>query len=134
MIFINRFVLACLFIGAGMAHCLSPEVFARIVPPFLPHGIALVYISGLFEIIGGMGVLIPHIRLLAGRGLIALLIAVWPANIYMAIVNTPLDGLMGDPIIQWVRVPFQFVLIWWVYRMTRNKTIPSHKTIALTIA
>ena len=105
-----------MFISAGAAHFGSPKTFVQIVPPFLPWPLALVYVSGCFEILGGVGFLTSRYRRIAGYGLILLLIAVWPANIYMAMANIPFGGWMGDTTIQWVRVPFQGVLIWWVYR------------------
>ncbi|MFT5207348.1 MAG: putative membrane protein [Candidatus Omnitrophota bacterium] len=122
MLIISRLIIACLFIGAGITHFLRPEVFAQIVPPFLPEPIILVYVSGFFEIIGGLGVLIPQLRVVAGRGLMLLLILVWPANVYMAFVHIPFEGWMGNPIIQWLRVPFQFVLIWWVHKASHSNS------------
>ena len=61
-----------------------------------------------------MGLLIPRYRQQAAFGLVLLLIAVFPANIYMAVKNIQLGGIMNNQILQWIRVPFQGVLIWWV--------------------
>jgi len=105
-----------------VAHFQRPEVFVQSVPPFLPWPLALVYVSGLFEILGGGGLLISRYRRMAGYGLILLLIMVWPANIYMAMTNIPFEGWIGEPVVQWVRVPLQLVLMWWVYKASR--TIP----------
>ena len=77
-----RWVLAALFVAAGALHFLVPGVYLRIMPP--PYPRALVYISGATEVLGGVGVLIPATRRWAGWGLIALLVAVFPANIHMA--------------------------------------------------
>ena len=74
-----------LFVGAGAMHFVRPAMYEKIVPPQLGHAPELVAISGIAEIAGGLGLLIPRTRRAAGLGLVALLVAVWPANIYMAI-------------------------------------------------
>ena len=78
-------LIAAAFVGAGVMHFVKPKPFVAIVPPFLPNALALVYLSGAAEILGGIGVLVPGLRVWAGWGLIALLVAVFPANIYMAL-------------------------------------------------
>ncbi|SNC77031.1 Uncharacterized membrane protein [Hymenobacter gelipurpurascens] len=114
---LSRYPLALLFIGAGITHFTSPEKFVRIVPPYLPAPLLLVYISGVAEIAGGLGLLLPATRRLAGWGLIALLVAVFPANVYMlqahgAGLPVPLWAL-------WLRLPLQLVLIAWVWRISK---------------
>lgn len=106
------------FVAAGVLHFVWPRVYARIVPPFLPFPMALVYISGVAEILGGIAVLIPSLRPWAGVGLIALLIAVFPANLYMAI-GPERAGLGVAPVWLWLRLPLQLVLIAWVWWATR---------------
>jgi uncharacterized membrane protein len=107
-----------LFIAAGVVHFIRPAMYEQIVPPQFGHAPELVAISGIAEILGGLGLIIPRTRRAAGVGLIALLIAVWPANIYMAIeadrfaAAAPAWGL-------WVRVPLQVAMIWWVERISR---------------
>ncbi len=110
-----RVVLALAMIGVGITHFTSPEPFVKIIPAALPAPLALVYVSGVAEIAGGVGLLIPRLRRAAGIGLIALYIAVFPANINMAV-----QGLsLGDgPIPQWAlwaRLPVQIVFIAWAY-------------------
>ena len=114
---IFRFATALLFITSGITHFAKPDMFVRIVPPFLPWPLGLVWISGFFEIAGGLGLLIPTLRRPAGIGLIALLVAVYPANIYMATNDVP----FGDTHVPWwghaIRLPLQFVmiaLVFWV--------------------
>lgn len=107
------------FIVAGVFHFVRPSLYARIIPPFLPYPLALVYISGVAEIVGGIGVLIPSLRQWAGLWLIALLIAVFPANLYMAL-GPPRAGLGLAPIWLWLRLPVQLVLIAWVWWATRT--------------
>lgn len=114
---LSRYLLALLFIGAGITHFTSPEKFVRIVPPYLPAPLLLVYISGIAEVAGGLGLLLPATRRLAGWGLIALLVAVFPANVYMlqahgAGLPVPLWAL-------WLRLPLQLVLIAWVWRISK---------------
>src|SRR5664279_2045258 len=75
---------ANLFIVAGANHFVSPEIYQKIMPPFLPWPMALIYISGAAEILGGAGVLVPPVRRASGWGLILLLVAVFPANVFAA--------------------------------------------------
>lgn len=114
-------LLAALFVVSGVAHFARPEPFVAIVPPYLPAPRALVYVSGVFEILGGVGLLIPAVRPWAGVGLIALLLAVYPANIHMALHNVP---LAGRPLPWWahaIRLPLQFVLMWLVWVVSRRR-------------
>ena len=94
---LTRLVLAALFVAAGVAHFRTPEPFVKIVPPYLPSPYVLVYVSGIFEILGGLGLLLPATRLIAGWGLIALLLAVFPANIYMATAGVKIGGFPSQP-------------------------------------
>lgn len=106
-----RLALSVLFIAAGVAHFRTPEPFVKIVPPVLPSPYILVYVSGIFEVLGGIGLLIPSVRYIAGWGLVALLLAVFPANIYMAIADIKIGGFPSEPWMAWARLPLQFVLI-----------------------
>lgn len=78
-------LLSLLFIVAGVNHFVSPDVYLKIMPAYLPWPLALVYVSGFFEVVGGIGVALPRLRRAAGWGLIALLVAVFPANVDMVI-------------------------------------------------
>ncbi|VXD22803.1 Membrane protein-like protein [Planktothrix serta PCC 8927] len=117
---ILRGVLAISLIIVGITHFIRPEQYARIVPPELPYPVALVYISGGFEILGGIGLLIPVISVAAAWGIIALFIAVFPANINQAIHSIPIDGIPHHPLLYWARLPFQAVLIAWAWWYTRH--------------
>jgi uncharacterized membrane protein len=112
---ILRVLLAIAFVGVGVLHFVRPGGFEQIVPPYLPRALALVYISGFFEILGGCGMLIPPLRRIAGWGLIALLIAVFPANLHMALNNVQPEGTSLSPLVLWLRLPFQLVFIVWVW-------------------
>ncbi len=111
------------FLGSGVLHFLSPEPFMRIVPSALPSPQALVYISGLFEILGGSGLLLPQPRLrqAAGRGLALLLVAVFPANVYHALAGVKLgdNAFLNSPVYHIIRLPMQAVLIWLVLWSSR---------------
>ena len=110
---ITILVMASFYILVGVDHFLRPEWYVQIVPPILPYKFALVYISGIFEIFLGGLLLIPSMRYIAGWGLILLLIAVYPANLYLASTN---GAAMGTtPLIAWGRLPFQFVFIGLAY-------------------
>ena len=106
-------LIAVLFVIAGAMHFVSPETYLKIMPEYLPWPLALVYVSGFFEVVGGIGVAVPRLRCAAGWGLIALLIAVFPANVHML---THADQFPGIP--YWglvVRLPMQALLIAWIW-------------------
>lgn len=106
-------ILAAFMISAGIYHFVNPRPFVKIVPSFLPYPLALVYISGFFEIAGGVGLLIPQTRTAAAWGLIALLIAVFPANVNMAVNQISFGTTPHSPIMLWLRLPLQALLILW---------------------
>lgn len=108
---IFRWLLAALFLTAGALHFVKPAVFVSIVPPVLPAPYALVLISGAAEIAGGLGLLVPQLRRAAGIGLVLLLIAVFPANIYMAWSDVEVAGTRFPWWAHAIRLPLQLVLI-----------------------
>ncbi|GAA3937740.1 DoxX family protein [Hymenobacter algoricola] len=110
---LSRYVLALLFIGAGITHFVAPASFLRIVPPYLPAPLLLVYLSGAAELAGGLGLLLPATRRRASWGLLALLVAVFPANVYM--LQTHGAGLPVPLWALWLRLPLQLVLMAWVW-------------------
>ncbi|HEV2644139.1 MAG TPA: hypothetical protein VGT98_15610 [Candidatus Elarobacter sp.] len=114
----STIVTGVLFIAAGAVHFIRPAMYEQIVPPQLGHAGVLVAISGLAEIAGGLGLMIPQTRRAAGIGLIALLVAVWPANIYMAF-EADRFAAAAPAWVLWSRVPLQVALIWWVERVSR---------------
>lgn len=131
---ILRVILSVSIIVVGITHFVKPEQYARIVPPQLPYPFELVYISGFFEILGGIGLLIPFVSVAAAWGLIALFIAVFPANINLAINNIPIEGIPHDPFLYWARLPFQAVLIawaWWYARKPQEQ--PGAKVVAAEV-
>ena len=113
-------VLGVAMVAVGVDHWVNPAPFERIVPPYLPSPHALVQISGLFEVLGGVGVLVPRTRRFAAWGLVALYIAVFPANIHMAMDHIQLTPDGTFPVwAMWLRLPFQALFIAWAYWMTR---------------
>ena len=91
-----------------------PDPFVRIVPAWLPAPLALVLVSGVFEILGGVGLLVPRARRAASFGLVALYLAVFPANVNMAIHHLTFDGVTPiPPALLWGRLPFQILFIAW---------------------
>ncbi|MBD2059524.1 DoxX family protein [Oculatella sp. FACHB-28] len=116
---ILRGILAVCTIIVGITHFIRPEQYARIVPPPFPP-LTSVYVSGFFEILGGIGLMIPLVSVAAAWGLISLFIAVFPANIYMTLHNIPVEGIPHSQALYVARLPFQAVLIAWAYWYTRN--------------
>jgi uncharacterized membrane protein len=112
----SRALLAAFFCLGGVMHFVVPGRYAAIVPSWLPNPRLLVVISGVAEIAGGLGVLFPLTRRLAGWGLLALLITVFPANVHMLQLGyaNHSSGLWKAAL--WLRLPLQLALLWWVWR------------------
>ena len=104
---------------AGMLHFLFPRGYARIVPKQLPSPKALVYLSGVAEIAGGVGLLVPPVSRAAAWGLIALFVAVFPANVYMAVNRIGFSSKPPPTWTLWARLPLQIPLIYWAWLYTR---------------
>ena len=117
----SRLLLSVAFIAAGLNHFRSTSLYVSIMPPALPFPVALVGISGLAEIAGGAGVLLPQTRRAAGWGLLLLLLAVFPANIYMATANVVPPGYDVPRWLLWARLPLQLVLMAWVWAATLRR-------------
>ena len=110
---ISVYVMGIFYIIVGIKHFQDPSWFVQIVPPILPYKYELVYISGFFEVLLGILLMIPRFQSIAAKGLMALLICVYPANIYLAQTNGVAMGI--SPLIAWGRLPFQFVFIGLAY-------------------
>ena len=109
---ISRYLLSAFFIAAGANHFLNPDIYLSMMPPWLPAREMMNQISEGAEVAGGLGILIPRTRRAAAIGLILLLLAVFPANLHVA-----LHGWPGTDIPRWalwLRLPFQLALIAWV--------------------
>ncbi len=114
-----RWLFGLVFILAGLNHFLNPVFYIDIMPPYLPWHGELVTISGVAEVALGVMMLSRRWAALAGWGLIALLVAVFPANVHMAMHPELYPSI--PPVVLWLRLPLQGVLIAWAYFYTRSK-------------
>lgn len=117
---VSRWVLTILMVAAGINHFIDPAPYVAMMPAALPAPLTLVYVSGVAEILGGLGLILPATRRLAAWGLIALLIAIVPANVNMAIHDLPLGTRVVPSWALWARLPLQLVLIAWAYSFARR--------------
>ncbi len=117
---ILKWLLAVLMLVAGVLHFVSPGFFLKIMPPYLPLHLELVYLSGAIEMGLGICLLIPRFSRLAAWGVMALLIAVFPANIYL---YQHQEILPASPTVHLIRLLFQGVLIGMAYLQTGNRTV-----------
>lgn len=106
-------------VAIGVQHFIKPALFVAIIPQDLPLKLAAVYLSGAFEILGGIGLLVPRTRRMAGLGLVALYFVVFPANLNMALNNIQIPGMQMHPVMLWLRLPFQVVFILWACWVSR---------------
>ena len=107
------------YVIVGIKHFIEPEYFLSIVPPYLPYHLELVYISGLFEVLFGLLILFPKYRYYGAIGLILLLVAVFPANIYLAQSKEAQEAIGATQEIATWRLPIQGVFIWIAYHIRR---------------
>ena len=114
-----RWLLTVVMVGAGVNHFITPETYDAMMPDVLPAHRALVYLSGIAEIAGGLGLILPATRRLAAWGLVALFVAVFPANVNMALNDLPLGTTTVPTWALWARLPLQLVFIAWAYWFTR---------------
>ena len=108
-------LMSIFYVRIGVHHFLDPEYFLNIMPPFLPYHLELVYISGFFEILLGLLLIFPKYRFYTSWGLIILLIAVFPANIYLAQSEIAQQGLDVSKEVAIWRLPFQALFIGLAY-------------------
>ncbi|GAC1515978.1 MAG: DoxX family protein [Gemmatimonadaceae bacterium] len=116
----GTYALAALFMGAGSLHFIFASKYRDIVPQWVPHRLAVVYVSGAAEIVGGAGLVIPVTRPLAACGLILLLAVVLPANVYMALQAHRSGVSSLIQILLWLRLPLQPLLAWAVWLARRR--------------
>jgi uncharacterized membrane protein len=114
----SLYLLVVLFVGAGLLHFFHPAPYLRIMPPRLPAPRLLVLLSGAAEVAGGLGLLWPATRRWAAWGLLALLLAVFPANVYMLQIH---EQLHLPAWVAWARLPLQPLLMWWVWRVALSR-------------
>ena len=114
---LSKWLLAVFMTGAGIMHFVTPEFFLKIVPPYLPAPKMLVLVSGACEILCGVLLLVPPFTRWAAWGVMALLIAVFPANIYL---YQHQDILQAPPLVHLLRLPLQGVFVLWAYWHTQK--------------
>jgi len=110
---ISRWVLAVFFIAAGANHFRSPALYLSMMPEWVPWPGGANVVSGVGEVLGGIGLLVPVARAAAGGGLVLLLVAVLPANLHVALLGH-MPGSSFSPAVLWIRLPLQLVLMAWV--------------------
>lgn len=121
---LSRYALTTVMVAMGVLHFVADDIFVQIVPHALPWPMGLVWISGVFEIALGLLLIPQATRRLAGYGLVALFVAVFPANVYMAMENIQVQGLPSwltqpSPLALWLRLPFQVVFIVWALSVSK---------------
>lgn len=117
---IARWALAVFFVAAGVNHFITPEIYLGMMPAWVPSPRAANAISGVAEILGGLGVLLPATRRWAGWGLLALLVAIFPANVHVALEGK-MPGTSFSPTVLWLRLPFQVLFAAWVWWTTLSR-------------
>lgn len=115
-----RVGLSLFFLVTASAHFTSTQGMATMVPPSIPYRVALIYVTGVLEVLGAIGMWIPRLMRLTGFLLILLLIGLLPANIFSAINRVEYGGHGAGPAYLLVRVPFQLFVIWWTYFATEQ--------------
>jgi uncharacterized membrane protein len=118
---IGLLLAAISYVLAGALHFIQTDAYLRIMPPYIPGHLFMVRASGVCEILGGLGLLIRQTRSAAAWGLVALLVAVFPANIYMATNPTDAGAASIAPALVWGRLAVQPFLIWWVLWCTNTR-------------
>ena len=116
----SRRVLGAIYILAGTLHFVITPRYEAVMPPYLPAHRELIYISGAAELAGGIGAQIPQTRRAAGIALIVLLIAIFPANVHMALHPETIKGLSVPRWLLWARLPLQVPMMWHAWRATRD--------------
>ena len=109
-----RIAIGLAFVFGGVMHFAAPDRYLPMMPPWLPWHLGLIYVSGFFEIAGGVSLLVPRLARPAAIGLVALLLAIFPANIHAALTGGQAVGMPSAPWYLWARLPFQFVYIAWL--------------------
>ncbi len=116
---ISLYIMAAFYVIAGVNHFMTPEFYKKIMPPLLPWHLSLIHISGIFEIALGLLLLAKQTRRMAAWGIIALLVAVFPANVQMMLnYQREQNSYLWMAVL---RLPLQIVLILWAYQFTRNR-------------
>jgi uncharacterized membrane protein len=106
------------FVFTSIGHFVKTEAMSRMLPPWIPMRVPLIYVTGVFELLAGIAVLIPGYSRPAGILLCLFLVAILPSNVYAALHRVDFGGHKMGPKYLWVRIPLQLFLIGWVYWFT----------------
>ncbi len=109
----GRISLALLFLFTGLGHFVNPQPMADMLPAWVPARVPIIYVTGLLELAGAIGLVVPRYSRLAGICLLAFLVAVFPANVFAAVNHVAMGGHEMGPAYLLVRGPFQLALMWW---------------------
>lgn len=115
-----RVGLSLFFAFTAIGHFMRTEAMAEMLPPAVPYRIELIYLTGILELLGAIGVWIPRLTKLTGVLLIVMLIGVLPSNIYSALNRVEFGGHGAGPLYLLVRIPFQLFVIWWTWLATKT--------------
>ena len=116
-----RIGLSLFFLFTGIGHFIRTEPMAAMLPPSVPYRVELIYLTGVFELLGAVGVWIPKLMRITGVCLILMMLAVLPANIYSAFNHVEFGGHEYGPLYLLVRLPFQLFVIAWIYVATEQQ-------------
>jgi uncharacterized membrane protein len=116
-----RIGLSLFFVFTAMGHFFRPNEMSAMLPTFIPYRVQIIYLTGIFELLGAIGVWIPRLMKLTGFCLILMLISVFPANVYSALSRVDFGGHESGPAYLLIRLPFQLFVIWWVYFSTEQQ-------------
>ncbi len=111
----GRISLALLFLFTGLGHFVNPEPMAAMLPSWVPARVPIIYLTGVLEWAGAIGLLVRRYSRAAGICLLAFLVAVFPANVFAAFNHVNMGGHDAGPAYLLVRAPFQLLLMWWAY-------------------
>jgi uncharacterized membrane protein len=122
---VARWAMVVFMVASGIGHFAITDAYVAMVPASLPSPRLLVYVSGVAELLGGIGLVVPwpRLRRAAAIGIILLLVAVFPANVNMAIHHISPFGMHASPAALWGRLPFQVLFVawaWWLASSPRN--------------
>ncbi|MGH7594741.1 MAG: DoxX family protein [bacterium] len=122
-----RVGLSLFFIFTAIGHFIKTEEMAAMLPAFVPNRVEIILVTGVFELLGAIGVWIPRLRRITGFCIILMLIGILPANIYSAINRIDFGGHESGPAYLLVRIPFQFLIIWWAYYATEQQWLSKRR-------
>jgi len=114
----GRLAMAVLLIFTGSAHFYKTEEMSRMLPEFVQYKVIIIYVTGLLQLLGAIGILIPSLQKLAGICLMIMFIGFLPANIYAAFNHVDFGGHIYGPRYLLFRIPLQLFFVWWIYRYT----------------